>query len=283
MTSKFDVGTDAFMLPEVSEADAPESVQAIYHDIRRLSGVPMVALIFRHIATYPEVLEEVWKSIGPLFRKGRIQDAAWRVARSVSLYKPLPRLEPAARDILGLTGQDLERVQNTLDAYNRANPVNLLAILSLLARIQSDAPPGVPQQGADWRPPPAIPGPLPEMVSPETMAPSLRWLVNDFGFGDRSKLDPVVPSLFRHLAHWPKYLATLHVSLLPHFRDHSIAKASDDFQKAMIHEAAIVAINLPPLKRFASTPQLLDTISQFSRDTIPMMTVIGHAMRESLA
>ena len=90
MTSKFDVGTDAFMLPEVSEADAPKSVQAIYHDIRRLSGVPMVALIFRHIATYPEVLEEVWKSIGPLFRKGRIQDAAWRVARSVSLYKPLP-------------------------------------------------------------------------------------------------------------------------------------------------------------------------------------------------
>ncbi len=228
-----------------------------------------------------------WRKSGsrlaPCSEKDGFQDAAWRVARSVSLYKPLPRLEPAARDILGLAGQDLERVQNTLDAYNRANPVNLLAILSLLARIQSDAPPGVPQQGADWRPPPAIPGPLPEMVSPETMAPSLRWLVNDFGFGDRSKLDPVVPSLFRHLAHWPKYLATLHVSLLPHFRDHSIAEASDDLQKAMIHEAAIVAINLPPLKRFAATPQLLDTISQFSRDTIPMMTVIGHAMRELLA
>jgi hypothetical protein len=51
----------------------------------------------------------------------------------------------------------------------------------------------------------------------------------------------------------------------------------------MIHEAAIVAVNLPPLKRLASTPQLLDTVSQFSKDTIPMMTVIGHAMRESLA
>ena len=90
MTTEFEVGTDEFTLLEVSEADAPQSVQAIYHDIRRLSGVPMVALIFRHIATYPEILEEVWKSIGPLFRKGRIQDAAWRVARSVSLTTAAP-------------------------------------------------------------------------------------------------------------------------------------------------------------------------------------------------
>jgi hypothetical protein len=81
MTSKFNAGTDAFTLLEVSEADASELVQAIYRDIRRLSGVPMVALIFRHIATYPELFEEVWKWIGPLLRGGRIQDAAWRIAR----------------------------------------------------------------------------------------------------------------------------------------------------------------------------------------------------------
>jgi hypothetical protein len=192
MTCEFKAGTGEFTLPEVSEANAPESVQAIYRDIRRLSGVPMVALIFRHIATYPEILDEVWTSIGPLFRGGRIQDTAWRIAKLVSLAKPLPRLEPDTRDMLGLAGQE---------------------------------------------PPPAIPGPLPPMVAPEAMDPSLRSLINDFGFGDRSKLDAVVPSLFRHLAHWPKYLATLHISLLPRFRDHSVATASNDLQKAMIREA----------------------------------------------
>src|SRR5271169_2727923 len=108
MTSKFGAGTDAFTLLEVSEADAPESVQEIYRDIRRLSGVPMVALIFRHIATYPEILEEVWTSIGPLFRVGRSQDAAWRIAKLVSLAEPLSRLEPDTRDMLGLAGKDLE-------------------------------------------------------------------------------------------------------------------------------------------------------------------------------
>jgi hypothetical protein len=171
MTCELKAGTDELTLPEVGEAIAPESVQAIYRDIRRLSGVPMVALIFRHIATYPEILEEVWTSIGPLFRGGRIQDAAWRIAKLVSLAEPLPRLEPDTRDVLGLAGDDLERIQNTLDAYNRANPVNLLAILSLLARVQTDAPAIAPQERDDWPPPPAIPGPLPQMIAPEAMAP----------------------------------------------------------------------------------------------------------------
>ena len=63
MTCEFKAGTGEFTLPEVSEANAPQSVQAIYRDIRRLSGVPMVALIFRHIATYPEILDVYWSSV----------------------------------------------------------------------------------------------------------------------------------------------------------------------------------------------------------------------------
>jgi hypothetical protein len=218
MTCELKAGTDELTLPEVSEAIAPESVQAIYRDIRRLSGVPMVALIFRHIATYPEILEEVWTSIGPLFRGGRIQDAAWRIAKLVSLAEPLPRLEPDTRDVLGLAGDDLERIQNTLDAHNRANPVNLLAILSLLARVQTDAPAVAPQE-RELAAAACNTGSFTTNDRPRSHGPTLRWLINNFGFGDRSKLDPVVPSLFRHLAHWPKYLATLHVSLLPRFRD----------------------------------------------------------------
>jgi hypothetical protein len=58
MTCELKAGTGEFTLPEVSEANAPDSVQAICRDIRRLSGVPMVALIFRHIATYPDILEK---------------------------------------------------------------------------------------------------------------------------------------------------------------------------------------------------------------------------------
>ena len=41
MTAEFDDVTDGGVLPEVSEADAPDSVRAIYREIRKLSGVPM--------------------------------------------------------------------------------------------------------------------------------------------------------------------------------------------------------------------------------------------------
>jgi len=271
------------VLSETSEADASSQIRAIYEEIRELCGVPMVALIFRHLAAHPSVLEEVWEAIGPLFRNGQIQETAWQVARSTVPSGLLPPVGANARVVLGLIGEDLVKVRNTLEAYNRANPVNQLAMLSLIARLGNDTPAIALPARRDWKPPAAIPGPLPQMISPDAMAPSVRLLINDFGFGDRSKLDPVVPSLFRHLAEWPSYLATLHVSLLPHFRDSSLANATNGIQQAMAREASSIGKYLPPLMRVAALPGIVDTISQFSNNIIPMMTVIGHAMRESLA
>jgi hypothetical protein len=51
----------------------------------------------------------------------------------------------------------------------------------------------------------------------------------------------------------------------------------------MAREASSIGKYLPPLTRVAAMPGIVDTISQFSNNIIPMMTVIGHAMRESLA
>lgn len=271
------------VLSETSETDAPSQIRAIYEEIRELCGVPMVALIFRHLAAHPSVLEEIWEAIRPLFRNGQIQETAWQVARSTAPSGLLPPVGANARVVLGLIGEDLVKVRNTLEAYNRANPVNQLAMLSLIARLGNDTPAIAQPAPRDWKPPKAIPGPLPQMISPDAMVPSIRLLINDFGFGDRSKLDPVVPSLFRHLAGWPSYLATLHVSLLPHFRDGSLANATNGIQQAMAREASSIGAYLPRLTRVAATPRIVDTISQFSNNIIPMMTVIGHAMHESLA
>jgi hypothetical protein len=176
------------------------------------------------------------------------------------------------------------KVRNTLDAYNRANPVNQLAMLSLIltARLGNDAPAIALLAPRDWKRPAAIPGPLPQMISPDAMEPSVRFLINDFWLDDRTKLNPIVPSLFRHLAGWPSHLATLHVSLLPRFRDGVLANATNDIQQAMAREASSIGAYLPPLKRVAATPGIMGTISQFSNNIIPVMTVIGHAMHESL-
>ena len=149
---------DVDNLPELAEAVSPPHIRQIYREIRECTGGPIVALIFRNLATTPGVLEEVWNAVGPLFRGGRIQDVAWRVARETALDDLMPPVEAHARAVVGLDDIALARLVNALDAYNRANPVNLLSMLSLLARMKSDAPaeplilaPWTPAHGNSWR------------------------------------------------------------------------------------------------------------------------------------
>ena len=127
-------------LPELAEADSPPHIRQIYSEIRKWTGGPIVALIFRNLATTPGVLEEVWDAIGPVFRAGRIQEAAWRVARETAPSGLMPPVEASARVAIGLDGPATDQLRNLFDAYNRANPVNPLSMLSLLERMKSDAP-----------------------------------------------------------------------------------------------------------------------------------------------
>ena len=268
-------------LPELAEAVSPPHIRQIYREIRECTGGPIVALIFRNLATTPGVLEEVWNAVGPLFRAGRIQDVAWRVARETAPDGLMPPVEAHARAAVGLDDIALARLVNALDAYNRANPVNLLSMLSLLARMKSDAP-AEPLILAPWTPPTAIPGELPTMTPLDTMPPMLRRLINDFGFGDRSRLDPVVPSLYRHLTGWPGYLAVMHVTLVPRFRDGSIARATQQVHEAMKVGASSIAHHLPPLRLLPAAPHVEATLVHFTTTVIPQMIVIGHVLRGAL-
>jgi hypothetical protein len=272
----------ARVLPEMREADAPDHIRSIFTDIRRLSGVPMAALIYRSLATHPGVLEEIWEGIGPLFRAGRVQEAAWRIARDTTTANVLPPIEKNARAVLGLTNSALDQVRTVLDAYNRANPINVLAILSVAARLKRDGA-AKPQPAGDWTPPKAIPGPLPEMTPPEAIPPDLRLLINDLGPGDRSTLDPIVPSLYRHLTPWPGYLAAHHIVLVPRLRDGSLVRAAQGVHQAMTREAASIADDLPPLERLGATSCATETMAKFSTTNIPLMIVVGRGMRDALA
>lgn len=142
-------------LPELLERDAPASVRSIYDGLRRGAATPIAALIWRHIATHPGVLEACWASLGPLFDDGRLQDAAWRVARETTPRRLLPKVDPNARPLLGISPDDAASIQTLVEAYNRANPVNMLGVKVLLARIDSAAPIEPMPAAEPWSPPPA--------------------------------------------------------------------------------------------------------------------------------
>ena len=56
-------------LPELPESEATGDKARIYGEIRTLGGVPMVALIYRHLATLPGALEWMWEALSPAWEE----------------------------------------------------------------------------------------------------------------------------------------------------------------------------------------------------------------------
>ena len=134
-----------------------------------------------------------------------------------------------------------------------------------------------------WHPPAPIAVPLSPMISPAKMPIHIRRMVNDFGFGDRTRLDPVVPSLLRHLCDAPGLLAVLHVILVPMFKAGSISEPFALLRAAMAKEAARLAPHITPVPQLAALPSARSIVREFTGSWIPQMTVIGFALRRSFA
>ena len=274
--------TTAQDLPELAEADASPSIRVIYAGLKDAAASPIAALIWRHIATHPGVLEACWASLAPVVANGRLAHIAWQVAREASPSDLLPRIEPRARPLLGISPDDAQAIQAVAEAYNRANPFNLLAVLTLLARIADDAPAQAIVPPSPMALPPPVGRALPPMTPPSAMSPEIRWLLNDLRFGDTSSLDSVVPSLYRHLTGWPAYLAVLHIALAPMYRDGRMADAARRVQERMAVEAAKLAREIGPVPPLARNPALQATMQRFAGGFIPMMIVVGRAMSRQL-
>ena len=63
---------------ELSEADARGSIAKIYEEIREYYAAPYVSSLFRHLATYPGLLEWIWKITLPAFETGLLQNTGWK-------------------------------------------------------------------------------------------------------------------------------------------------------------------------------------------------------------
>jgi hypothetical protein len=66
-------------VPAITEAEATGETAQIYADIRRVYGVGVVNLVWRHLATFPGALPWAWETVRPLYADGTIrrEAAAW--------------------------------------------------------------------------------------------------------------------------------------------------------------------------------------------------------------
>ena len=258
----------------VAEASATGETAAIFADIRAVYGVGVVNLIWRHLATFPGALPWAWGAVRPLYVDGTIA----REAAAVRAARRLPRVPALPVEVLaaaGLGPAEQARITAVLEAYERTNPMALVALAVLRQALDGNAGHAAPA-GPAVPPEPAIP--LPPLLRLEAMAPETAALVlrlNGLGAGP----GPILASMYRTLAHWPPYLAlawTLLAPLegLPAAIAEALALAKS--QAAGLHPAAAVA--LPEAQRLA----VQAAIERFSGDAIARMVVLCGTLRRAM-
>jgi hypothetical protein len=211
VSEKFMGNPSADPVPAITEADATGDVAALYADIRATLGVQVVNLIWRHLATFPNGLPWAWETLKPLYASGAIGAEA-AALRSGLEIPALVGLTTPALAAANLSENDLKGINTILQSYERSNAMNMIAIGALSAQLegQTGSKQSAPTPPVKEAP---IDGSLPVLLTLDAMTPAVRALVEDLNrLGNR---DAILASMYRHLAHWPAYLALLHVLIAP--------------------------------------------------------------------
>jgi hypothetical protein len=268
-------------VPAIAEASATGAVGEIFADIRRVLGVEVVNLIWRHLATIPDALPWAWGVLGPLYADGTIAAEAQALHSRLSL----PNLLPLPHDLLaaiGLSGDELATVRNILAAYDRTNAMALVALSALLYRLD-EAPTTIDQIAEkSFGPPPGSLASirLPPLPGLDTLPEPVANLVLTLNrLGTRRK-NPVLASMYRHLAYWPGYLALSWALIAPQDADGSLEAAIEDALLKARAQAARLATRLqaPPIDP-TTAAAIRVAVDPFAGDVIAKMVVICAVLR----
>jgi hypothetical protein len=269
-------------IPAIREEDAQGEIATLFADLRASLGVPFVNLIWRNLATIPGGLAWTWTLVKPLYAS---QDLAAAAADLRGMVR-LPDLEPVPGhvwDAAGLEAEARTAILRLVADYNHANSLNFLAMLVARSVLRGEGEgkgQGAPASAAV--PAAAVPPePPPRLLPMSELSPPVLRLVRDLdGFG-RLGDNEAIASLYRHLAHWPPYLAMARTALLPLHRSGFLAAEQRRLIEAgQRHAAGLVrhAARVPPPQAEAAG-QALPVIEAFTRLMIGRMIVMGTALQ----
>ena len=208
-------------VPAITEAAAKGETALIFADLRATLGVGVVNLIWRHIATFPGALPWAWATVKPVYVSGGVAMEAQRLKSGLSM-PALPAWPGSVLRSAGVDATGEASIRRILASYNRSNAMNLVA-LSALVRCIDGAPadtntdPPSPDQEK------SIDGALPKLLTLDEVAADTADLVRRINLlGDRDQ-GRILASMYRHLAHWPGFLALSYAHLAPLAADGRLA------------------------------------------------------------
>jgi hypothetical protein len=262
-----------FALPEVSEAAAKGSLCEVYADIRQVMRLPMVNLIYRHLATQQATLERVWNALRPHFASGAVDTAAAQLRSEVeSIVKAM---EVAPRRSWSSPASFEPAILEVVEAYLLGNSQNLVALSALL--LARGAPASADDNSSSayaTLPYPQPLRPMPDFRDLDDVTRARIYRLNRLA----DEPEPaVVASLYRHLALWPQSLAAAE-DLLEELEQRNTLRNARDATVAAARELLMQQ----PLQLSALGDEFNRsfgrTLGHFATVTIPKMLPIGTAL-----
>ncbi len=259
----------------VDEATATGATAEIFADIRETMGIPLVTSIWRGLAGMGDSLHTVWNTAKPIYLSGLAERALGRVVEQTGLPMPQP-LAPTQLACAGISDADLESIRTIIDAYNRSNGMNMVALAALIA------PPTETREDACTRSNPAW-GEFPALMAREALDENTWDLIRHINAFGAPSIDAHVATLWRHLGHWPNLLSLIYCAFAPGHADGSITAAAN----RMVVLTRQEGLRMAPWRNddFVISEQARKTITSYvtTPTQVVRMVTLGHALARWLA
>jgi hypothetical protein len=219
--------------------------------------------------------------VKPLYLSVELSAAADDLQAGVAVQSD-SRLPDYVFDAAGADVNARQAIATLLDEYNRANAMNLLGLLAARRLLNGDALDVGALKPGDATACEFATGTasLPAM---HELSPALQALVRELDQFGRTDASDAVGSLYRHLGHWPGFLALVYASLREAHRSGCLRAKHE---RALARGRALVGSSLPLSRAYHRVP--LETESKdkamaglvtFTDLMIARMMVMGSTMR----
>jgi len=271
---------------EIPEAEADAETAALFRDIRACTGVGMVNLIYRHMAATPGLLPWVWGCLRPHFVSGRFRSDADPELAEITTANAGPIPLPAFA-VAGVGPHALDTIRFIVEAYNTGNSGNLFA-MTALARFLTDGGAERAAIAPDYTGSPPSPPPLPPILAMADMDDDTAALVRQISAPVAAGEQPIIPSLYRHLAPWPGLLALASASVFSPAAMQAAQTTVEALHASALTAAEKTAATMAPPPAGLPSPEaaalsdLAKTAAAYARGPIATMVVLGASLRATL-
>jgi hypothetical protein len=267
------------LFPEVPERDAHGATAVLYADIRRTLQVPMVNLIYRHMAAIPECLPWAWGILREHYASAAMAAGIQSVVGSAQAQR-----SPWGPSLVCASDRERDDVREIAQYYNAGNAANLIALLALrLAGAR-----GIPQAG----------GTAPEIVLAETtpaprpirrietLEPALAAHIRRTAAAQDTQGLGIIPSMYLHLAGAPSVTSCVLSGVDSALANGTLEHDARRVRAAGLQAAAALAPRLTQRGDACPDPslgRLFAALDTFTEHTIPEMLVVGGQIVKTLA